>query len=300
MNRDIFFQHIRRDPFSGRMTPSQVAGINALLGAWNPDLDARWLAYVLATVFHETGARMQPVREGFAKTDAQARRILKGRPYAQPDPVTGHAYYGRGMEQLTHKANYARVGELLGLDLVNNPDLMLDPAIAIKSLLLGMTNGLYTGKSLKDYFNARVDNPVGARRIVNGTDRAGLIAGYHHAFLAAIQAANGDAVDIDPPERETPAPRYPEERKPLSKSPTIIGSGLATAGTTVGAVVDQIKPDDVPISQDALDAVQASQEAVGYTMGLWEWAGIVCAVLAIVGIGIVLWSKYQRRQKGLE
>ena len=88
--------------------------------------------------------------------------------------------------------------------------------------------------------------------------------------------------------------------KPLVKSKTVIGSTLATAGTTVGAVVDQIQPDDVPISQVALEAVQASQEAVGYTMGLWEWAGIVCAVLAIVGIGIVLWSKYQRRQKGLE
>ena len=90
------------------------------------------------------------------------------------------------------------------------------------------------------------------------------------------------------------------EPKPLTRSKTVIGSTLATAGTTVGAVVDQIKPDDVPISQDALEAVQASQEAVSYTMGLWEWAGIVCAVLAIVGIGIVLWSKYQRRQKGLE
>lgn len=302
MNRDIFFQHIRRDPFSGGMTPSQVAGINALLGAWNPDLDVRWLAYVLATVFHETAARMQPVREGLKSCDKEARAYVKrqGYAYAEPDPVTGEVYYGRGHVQLTWAKNYKAMGEALGLNLYYKPDMALDPAISSRILLLGMTNGLYTGKKLADYFNARTDNPVGARRIVNGTDRAGLIAGYHHAFLAAIQAANGEAVDIEPPERETPAPRYPEERKPLATSKTIIGSGIATAGTTVGAVVDQIKPDDVPISQDVLEAVQASQEAVSYTMGLWEWAGIVCAVLAIVGIGIVLWSKYDRRKRGIE
>ena len=88
--------------------------------------------------------------------------------------------------------------------------------------------------------------------------------------------------------------------KPLATSKTVIGSSIATAGTAVGAVVDQVKPEDVPVSQDALEAIQASQEAVSYAMGVWEWAGIIAAVLAIVGIGIVLYSKWDRRRRGVE
>jgi hypothetical protein len=42
----------------------------------------------------------------------------------------GYKYRGRGMIQLTGKANYEKYGKLLGIDLVNNPDLANDPAIA--------------------------------------------------------------------------------------------------------------------------------------------------------------------------
>lgn len=96
------------------------------------------------------------------------------------------------------------------------------------------------------------------------------------------------------------------ERVPLAKSKTVIGSTIATAGTTVGAVVQQVKDTDVQHSiaavpgDSALEAVQSAQEAVSYTLGIWQWAGIVCAVLAIVGIGIVLYSKWDRRRKGIE
>jgi len=43
---------------------------------------------------------------------------------------------------------------------------------------------------------------IGARRTVNGTDKADLIAGHHRAFLAAITEAAGW--------RSAPAPRTPE------------------------------------------------------------------------------------------
>lgn len=42
----------------------------------------------------------------------------------------GYKYRGRGMIQLTGKANYEKYGKLLGIDLVKNPDLANDPAIA--------------------------------------------------------------------------------------------------------------------------------------------------------------------------
>jgi putative chitinase len=48
---------------------------------------------------------------------------------------TGEAakFIGRGLKQLTGKDNYTRCGAALGLDLVNNPDLLLEPMPAARS-----------------------------------------------------------------------------------------------------------------------------------------------------------------------
>lgn len=277
MNREIFFATVRREPFSGRMTQSQVSGTEALLDACAKLTDVRWTAYVCATVFHETGARMVPVREGFATSDAAARRILKNREYAKPDPETGHAYYGRGLEQLTYRVNYERVGKLLGLDLVNNPDMMLQPDVAIRSLLLGMTNGLYTGKKLADYFTGSKADPVGARRIVNGTDRAGLIAGYYHAFLAAITAANAEEPVVNESlttaERETPAPWYPDP-KPLKQSNTIKAQTVAGVGTA-GSAATEMVGDTLTQAQDA-----AGQLATYLDIAKWLFVALIVAGIA--------------------
>lgn len=42
-------------------------------------------------------------------------------------------YIGRGLKQLTGKDNYARCGRDLGIDLVGNPDLLLEPLYAARS-----------------------------------------------------------------------------------------------------------------------------------------------------------------------
>jgi len=49
-----------------------------------------------------------------------------------------------------------------------------------------MEIGLYTGKKLSDYIFDDVAAPIAARRIINGTDKAELIASYYHIFLDAI------------------------------------------------------------------------------------------------------------------
>lgn len=131
------------------------------------------VAYILATVKHETAHTYLPIAEyGFGK----------GKSYGEKDPLTDQIYYGRGYIQLTWKENYAKFGQLLGLDLINNPDLALEPDNAYNIMILGMTKGLFTGKKLRDYINDEKIDYLNARRIINGTDQAQLIAGYAQDF----------------------------------------------------------------------------------------------------------------------
>jgi len=56
--------------------------------------------------------------------------IYGGRMGNAPDE--GFKYRGRGLVQLTGKENYKKYGDMIGVDLVNNPDLANDPDIAMK------------------------------------------------------------------------------------------------------------------------------------------------------------------------
>jgi putative chitinase len=180
INREFFFGQVRRLLFLGSLRQSQVDGLNVILDGWEAQYaadDDRWLAYALATTYHETDQKIQPIEE-YGKG--------RGQPYGKPDPETGKTYYGRGFVQLTWKKNYDTMGKKIGVDLVSYPELALDATNATKILFIGMIDGLFTGKSLGDYFNQNSDDWVSARRIINDHDKAQAIAVYGHNFYAAI------------------------------------------------------------------------------------------------------------------
>jgi putative chitinase len=202
INRKVFFDGIRSGPFPGKLNKSQVDGITPIIDVFErlKLTDPQWLAYILATVFHETGQRMVPVREGFASTDAQARAAVaslyrKGRirrDYAIPSH--GFSWFGRGRVQNTHYENYLALEQRLGHPFTTNPSLLLDPIIDAEVTVIGHVEGIWAGDSkgrhkLSRYFNKTISDPIGARRIVNGTDKAVLIAGYHKQFHSDLIAA---------------------------------------------------------------------------------------------------------------
>lgn len=177
VDRAGFFPRARASVFQGRMNQSQVDGVNALLDAWEaaPVGDARSLAYILATAYHETAATMEPIAE-YGKGH--------GHPYGAP--IKGHVYYGRGYVQLTWLKNYAAMSKVVGADLIGNPDLAMQPAIAAKIMFYGMEHGSFTGKKLADYLTPHATDFLNSRRIINGMDCAAQIASYARNFLAAI------------------------------------------------------------------------------------------------------------------
>ena len=199
MNLASFFDAIRPIMKNGRLTVPQVRAFEAIISECSAqDLTLEHTAYVMATAYHETGGRMEPVREGFASTDAGARKAVANlfkrgiisRDYAQPES-NGRSYYGRGLVQLTHLDNYAKTGHQLGFDLVSFPDHMLDLNVSVEAMVWGMKTGAYRGKSLEDMLPYSNPTPVewaAARGIINGDVRknGALVGGYADMFYKAL------------------------------------------------------------------------------------------------------------------
>ncbi|SEN67559.1 Chitinase class I [Pseudorhodobacter antarcticus] len=195
-----FFSVARRSLFSGRLSQLQVDGLTQIVtyGVQNkyslPDL-----AYVLATVHHETGRRMQPLREGFTSTNQGAIRAVtalynKGgisTNYALPNN-RGKSYYGRGLVQITWEDNYRKFEKLLGIPLVDQPDLSLEWPHALAILFIGMRDGMFRKGSLHDVPDvmASAEFEASYRGMINGDVRkyGGTIADYAALYFVALQS----------------------------------------------------------------------------------------------------------------
>lgn len=203
IDRARFFKIVRKH--FGALTQGQVDGMNAILDHWEkrcPDGPPAWLAYMLATAWHETATKMQPVMETCRPDEVKNPSVetaiarlesswARGKmpwvktPYWRKN-AKGLSYLGRGLPQLTHESNYRKLSPYCGADLVARPDLALEPKYAIPIMFEGMLRGLYTGHKLGDYFGVGKNDPVGARRIVNALESAAKIAGHHRKFLEAV------------------------------------------------------------------------------------------------------------------
>ncbi len=173
----------------GRFNQSQVDGFNAVLDAINmygsPANKPAYVAYMLATAWHETASTMQPIAEyGKGRGRPYGKRIdVHGGRYSDSLPI----YYGRGYVQLTWLTNYVFMKNRLGVDFVNNPELALNPKHASDIMITGMLEGSFTGKSLQKYITYGLYFEfINARRIINGTDKATLIAQYAVRFLDSL------------------------------------------------------------------------------------------------------------------
>jgi hypothetical protein len=176
--------------------PEQVAGAGKLLGflSTDPDIsDIRWAAYIAATVKHECADTWTPIAERgasgyFNRYDADT---VLGNRLGNTQDGDGFRFRGRGYVQITGRANYAHLGQLLGMSgqLIDNPDLVLSPNVAYRIASVGMRMGSFTGKKLADYITRDSCDYVNARRIINGTDQAEKIAGYATKIQQVLTSA---------------------------------------------------------------------------------------------------------------
>lgn len=186
MNSKAFYDSIRETIFKGTISTKQFEGVEAILSEYTRLCinDTRKLAYILATAFHETASTMQAIEEyGKGKNYTYGRKIKMSRkPYETPDRI----YFGRGHVQLTWYENYDSMGKVLGVDLLNKPELALTMEVSVKVLFTGMIRGMFTGRKLADYFTPEKSDAYNARRIVNGIDKAVTIQKYYDKFYNAL------------------------------------------------------------------------------------------------------------------
>ena len=187
LNLKPFFDHIRK-PLFGRLSASQVSGHEDIIRELKEqDVPLAQAAYVLATAYHETAKKMQPVREGLNASDSWRKKNLRYYPW-----------YGRGHVQLTWEENYRKADQKLGLGgaLVATPDLALDPKVSAEVLVTGSVEGWFSAdKQGKRHTLARhiktgtLAEYKQARRIINLMDKADLIAGYAVIYKEALEKA---------------------------------------------------------------------------------------------------------------
>lgn len=264
MNKQYFFKRIRGTLFGGKLSETQVDGMTRIINyrdeKW-PNMPDEELAYVLATVKWETAHTMQPIKERGSKAYLQSKRY--------------YPWIGYGLVQLTWKENYAKFG------VTTNPEKALEWPTALDICFRGMVFGMFTGKKLADYIKPGKVDYIGARRIINGTDKAKAIAGIADGFLDALrQSKEIKDLNVDDPEPVVTG-------KPLSKSTT---AGAAAAAGAAGALTP------------AIEAAKQAQEAAEAGKGIWDVAASVgpWVLLALVIAGAAAYIIWERRRRSKE
>lgn len=230
----------------------RIPGLRAGIAAAAPEVFARFgittpglVAHVMAQISHECGAGRDVV-ENLNYTPARMMQVWPSRfptlasaaPYAH-DPRAlannvyngrmgnasgsddGWTFRGRGAAQTTGREGYARLAKATGLDVVNDPDLLLDPRYF---LLCGVADFVACGCLPF----ARADDVVGVTRRLNG-GTIGLAA--RKAWLAKWKAALGEAplVIASPPLVPEPPAAVPPAPPPASPPPASRWAQLVAA-----------------------------------------------------------------------
>lgn len=91
-----------------------------------------------------------------------------------------------GYVQITWLVNYRKYSKKLGIDMVKNPKLAMEPNNALFILVDGFKNGEFTGKTLGFYINSKKTDFLNARRCINGIDKREHIAKLAEKWLSYL------------------------------------------------------------------------------------------------------------------
>ena len=139
------------------------------------------IAYILGTAKHESD-NFNTMTEYASGVAYEGRQDLGNTQVGD-----GTRYKGAGYVQITGRNNFDKYSKLTGLDLIGNPNLAKDPKTSAFITVNGILTGSFTGAKLSNYVNDNKTDFINARRTVNGTDKAQLIANYATDYLKKLK-----------------------------------------------------------------------------------------------------------------
>lgn len=198
MNRAKYYANL------GKHTQQQVEGQEHILDeAMRRGAPLTLVAYALATAHHETGGTFGPVTENLNYTTAERIRQVwpkrfpteaSAAPYVRNPRALANKVYGgrsdlgnrggddgwnfrgRGLAQITGRANYTKWG------LESSPDDALKLTVAARILLDGLQKGMFTGKKVGDYKDYK-----SMRATVNPDGNAATVAALANKYEKALR-----------------------------------------------------------------------------------------------------------------
>jgi len=259
-DRDKFWTGYRQA--FGKVNQKTVDAIEFLLTEFESTQWSRAkISYALATIKHETANTFLPITEYGSK--AYFNKYNGRADLGNTQDGDGYRFRGRGYVQITGRKNYEKY------HIANSPELALEPATAVKILIGGMSNGTFTGKKLSDYISESKVDYINARRIINGTDKAQLIAGYAKSFEKILNSAV-----LNPTEKTaiTPAPKPPPEVQ--TQGPSALEGAADTSTSTTESVTQAVSStgESVVAKTTTTDANVAvgKEEQVGFFKKIWK------------------------------
>lgn len=127
----------------------------------NLNYSAERLVQVWPTRFPNLAAAQRYARN----PEALANKVYGGR---MGNTVLGDGYKfrGRGFIQLTGRENYRRIGRLIRVDLVENPDQLKTATVAARSAAAFWSAGRFQGQTINSF--ADRDDVVSVTKFING------------------------------------------------------------------------------------------------------------------------------------
>ena len=205
-----------------------------------------------------------------AKGEQAVGEVLYGNraDLGNTSPGDGYKYRGRGFIQLTGKDAYQKVGSIIGIDLVNNPDLANEPSVAAK--IVPAFYLAYKGVKPEDLRSIEIVN-----KATGSADK--------RSRTQRIELAKQYEKEITAPQTPTPVPQQGSATTVAATSevkgyvaegsPTVVPPPVVIADNKVTqyvGVVEASKDDKVKGYQNLVAAGQASIEAA-----VSSYAGII-------------------------
>jgi putative chitinase len=326
----------------GPLSVIQVNGLSQLLDFIEQDRFVTTIpvaSYELATTKHETADTFHPIHEYGGKAYFIKRyggQTKKGRELGNDTPEEGYYYAGQGYPQTTGESNFEkaeialrrdypeiiadferRTGKVFDLTVGDQPNdegdpaNMMDPAIAYATMSYGMRTGMFTGHKNSEYATSNPPNYRGWRRVINGTDKAQLIAGYATKFEAILRDSLISATVAKPVSNASETSRNQGEDSQASP-----GDSASTQSPTSTAELPIAAPEPaVPVqtvsAEPAKDSVddKLTKWSARFTMipaaaltgvtGVWGWitnsnAHLVATVFIVFGVITVVYIALEK------